>query len=336
MAQTKIQFILSIDTEEEWDWDGPFPGQGAQVSNINELPAFHAFCQDLGIRPTYFTDYAVLDNPHSANIIKSLLAQNNCELGAHLHPWVNPPFYGPVSEKESHIVNLPIEQVRSKLEALLALMQDTLSLTPRAFRSGRWGINGECLDLLVENGFQIDSSIYPFFRNDYFSCESAPVTPYWPDLVDTNKASATQRNIYEMPVTAGYNQKNFYLSHRLHNRLSSIPFSWFRLNGIFWHLGLLRKIYLSPELHNADDMIKLITTCLKRGQTLLHMYMHSSSLIENATGLSNACNARESISETITEVIEHLNKRHHVEFQTISEANQRLVSNQTKNTRATR
>lgn len=327
MKNNTIKFILSIDTEEEWDWNGPFPGADAKVTNINELPAFHAYCHQVGIRPTYFTDYAVLQSDHSVKIMKALLSQGNCEIGAHLHPWVNPPFYGETGERESHVVNLPLEQVEEKLKSLLLLMQQNLGVQPKSFRSGRWGINGDCLKLLIEGGINIDSSIYPFFKNDYFSCETAPVTPYWPEFSNTNNNSDEQREIFEIPVTVGYNNPSFELAHKVHSLLSSTPFSWVRLNGIFWHLRLLRKINLSPELHSAADMIRLVRACLKQDHKVLHMNLHSSSLIEGVTGLSTLENARETICEKITEVIHYIKEHKVIEFQTISETRNELINN---------
>lgn len=42
----RFRFVLSTDAVEERDWNGPFPDQNAAISNINEQPAFHAFCQE--------------------------------------------------------------------------------------------------------------------------------------------------------------------------------------------------------------------------------------------------------------------------------------------------
>ncbi len=128
-----ILFILSMDTEEEWDWNGPFPEQQCQVSNIDALPQFHRHCQQLGIRPTYFTDYAVAENEASAATLNAILEKQDSELGAHLHPWCNPPFFGHTGERESHVVNLPSEQVVAKLDHLLQTLR-----TRREERSTRW------------------------------------------------------------------------------------------------------------------------------------------------------------------------------------------------------
>ena len=61
-----VIFVLSVDTEEEWDWSDEFPQKDFSVSNVKQIPKLQAFCEELGIRPTYFTDYAVVENPDAA------------------------------------------------------------------------------------------------------------------------------------------------------------------------------------------------------------------------------------------------------------------------------
>ena len=140
-----VIFILSVDTEEEWDWSGEFPQESFSVSNVKQIPRLQAFCDRLGIRPTYFTDYAVAESPDAIEILKAIVENNTCEIGAHLHPWCNPPFHGITNERESHIVNLPVSQVEEKLDKLIELLNRNFGVMPNAFRSGRWGINGEIL-----------------------------------------------------------------------------------------------------------------------------------------------------------------------------------------------
>lgn len=320
----EVLFILSVDTEEEWDWSGPFPNENFSVSNINEIPAFQLFCQEFNIKPTYFVDYAVANNPNAADIIKKLNPQH-CEIGAHLHPWANPPFFDETSEAASHVVNLPIDHVKQKLQSLTAKISESINAKPVAFRTGRWGINGEILELLQAEGFHTDSSVYPFYHNNFFSCEHASPQPYWPDLANTN-SEGSQHKIYEIPVTVGFNRTNYSLWQKLHKLFLKRPFTWLRTNGVLWQTHILRKLYLSPELCTAADMNTLVKVGLKKKQKVFHMYLHSSSLIENITGLSSELNARENICKRIQQVVEKLQETHHVNFCTISEARDRLLN----------
>jgi len=314
-----VVFVLSIDTEEEWDWSGPFPKNDFSVTNIQQLPKFQAFCESLDIRPTYFVDYAVADNPESINALKTFSEKNLCEIGAHLHPWCNPPYFGEPGEKESHVINLPISQVEKKLDALIAILTKQFDTVPNSFRTGRWGIDSKVLQLLVKKGFQVDSSMYPFYKNEYFNCEKAMLQPYWPDY-DRPIEKGSQRNIVEFPVTVGFNRTNYSTMLKFYNAVS-LPFiAPLHLVGILWHTRLLRKLYLSPEVTSGKDMKPLIDFALNNHHPVIHMYFHSSSLIDGATGFMPGKNTYDTICNNIRQVISYTSEKANIKFCTISEA----------------
>lgn len=314
-----VLFVLSVDTEEEWDWSGPFPQQDFCVDNIAQLSHFQALCDKIGIRPTYFVDYAVADDDDAVKILRSNAENNRCEIGAHLHPWCNPPFFGYVGEEQSHVVNLPIEQVEQKLTALVDRLTQQFGFTPRSFRTGRWGIDGKVLQLLMKHGFTLDSSVYPFYQNNFYSCQGAPNQAYWPDQDDPLQRGQ-QREIFELPVTAGFNHKNFALCEKLYRFISHPWLNWSRLVGIAWQTHLLRKIYLSPELFSVNDMLSLCQTAIDQRYPAIHMFMHSSSLVDNNNSLVGNHNAYEYISDAVQKVATTLQQRTDIQFCTISEA----------------
>lgn len=319
MPKQDVLFVLTIDTEEEWHWDEEFPQQDCSVENVQKLPEFQAFCEVLGIRPTYFVDYAVASNSIGSKTLRSFAQANAAEVGAHLHPWCNPPYFGKTTEAESHVVNLPLEQVEQKLDALNELLLKEIGVRPQSFRSGRWGVSAKILNLLASRGYVVDSSVYPFYRNNFFSCIGAPERPYWPSF-DNELCPGEQRQLLEIPVTAGFNIRNFSLGERIHNRLSNPPFNWFKSVGLLWHSKLLRKIYLSPELTKEEDMITLVNQSIQKKQPVIHMYLHSSSLIDEATGLLDGPNAFETICRRIEVVTKYLLEHVNIKFCTISEA----------------
>ena len=282
MSKKTVYFVLSVDTEEEWDWSGPFPQHQFSVKNSRNIPKFQAFCDNLGIKPTYFVDYAIADDPDSVNALKVPLSKGNCEIGGHLHPWCNPPVEEDVSNVDnSHAINLPLDLVERKLENLNLKLEEAFGRKPRSFRSGRWGTNGTMLKLLAEKGYVVDSSIHPYYADVPFSYHDAPDTPFWPSY-ECCTTDGVQREIYEVPVTAGYNKPDFSFWNRLHLALSKPPFSHLRLVGILWKLGVMRKTQLSPELADADSMIALVKAALAGGHQVIHMYFHSSSLLPGA------------------------------------------------------
>ena len=314
-----VLFVLSIDTEEEWNWDKSFPQNNFSVKNIQKIPAFQAFCDSIGVRPTYFVDYAVAENDVSFETLQSSISNNRCEIGAHLHPWCNPPFYGKTEEKESHVVNLPIDQVEQKLDALLQLLHEKFGVIPNSFRTGRWGINKEVLQLLTKKNIQIDSSMYPFFKNEFFNCEATTRTPYWPDFGQPTHPGA-QRDVFEIPVTVGFNRKNFDLLNTIYNKCSSRMFDPLHIIGILWQTKLLRKLYLSPEINSGKNMRPLIYSVIQNEHPVIHMYLHSSSLMDKSTGLMKQDNAFEVICSNIQHAIEYIKQKANIKFCTITEA----------------
>ncbi|MBU2869099.1 WalW protein [Colwellia sp. E2M01] len=321
-----VLFVLSVDTEEEWDWQTEFPQYNVQVENIQAIKTFQQECNYIGIRPTYFVDYPVVNNSKSAQVLKSIAEEEQCEIGAHLHPWCNPPMTEENDEFFSHVVNLPIELVEQKLVNLLGLLRSTFGKEIASFRTGRWGINAEIMNLLIKHDIKVDSSVYPFYSNNYFSCEGAPIEPYWPDLSDPLKAQYQQSSIYEIPVSVGFNHTQFALFNKIH-KLSSTPLlSFLRAPGILWQLKLLRKIYLSPELASAKDMQTLIKVLLKRKSPIIHMNLHSSSLIN--LPYSNHPFTQQQILENMKKTISFLQEHANVTFCTISEAKKLLTQSE--------
>lgn len=309
-------FVLSIDTEEEWDWNGPFPEEIISVNNVSEIPSFQNEMNDLGITPTYLLDYAVLDNQSARQTLQSTLKNNpEIEFGAHLHPWVTPPIVKTLKEADSHIVNLPIDQVQKQIDSLKEAITLYFGKAPTSFRSGRWGINNEILSYLIDSGFTVDSSVYPYYKNDWFNYQDTGMDPG----VLYPKKNRTD-TIYELPVTAGFNFKKYSCANEVQKFLEQKPFSYLRPIGFLWQLNLLRKIYLSPELSTADDMIKLCKTALANNAPVIHMNLHSSSLLPGATSYVKNTNEKIEMTDKIAKVVKYLFENHQVEACTVSQA----------------
>jgi len=105
-SKESILFVLSVDTEEEWDWSGPFPQDHLSVENTRRISKFQSFCDRLGIKPTYFVNYAIANDPESVQRLKIPLNKGNCEIGGHLHPWCTPPVEEDVTDvNNSHTIS---------------------------------------------------------------------------------------------------------------------------------------------------------------------------------------------------------------------------------------
>ncbi len=320
----EVLFVLTIDTEEEWDWGQGYPTGTPSVQNTQKIPKFQAFCNELRVKPTYFIDYAIVADKASVERFRAPLEKGECEIGGHLHPWVTPPVEETVRTENTHAINLPSDLVKRKLDNLTGLLEKAFGERPLTFRSGRWGVNGTLLKILVEEGYQTDSSVFPFYADSAFSYYGAPEVPYWPDF-NACIREAAQREIFEIPVTSGFDSPNFPLWDTVHQLLSKKPWSTFHGVGILWHLHIMRKLSLSPELEDASDMIALIKACLKRDHRIIHMFLHSSTLLPGGSPYVSNQKDEENFYQKIADVIDYLQANTDVSFCTLTEAKQRYL-----------
>ncbi len=310
-------FVLSIDTEEEWDWTGPFPEEEVSVNNVHEIAAFQKGLIECGAIPTYFLDYAVIEEPKARKSLQDIQkAYPDVEFAAHLHPWVTPPKTLITQEADSHIVNLPIEEVAEQIDTLSDAIEQHFDRRPTAFRSGRWGINDPILTHLIARGYKVDSSIYPYYKNKWFSCEDDTSEPKWL----TPDSNQMERKIFELPVTAGFSTKNYKTSNRLHKQLENAPWRYLHPIGLLWKMNLMKKIYLSPELSTTEEMIQLCKSALANNYPVIHMYFHSSSLLPGVSTYVKSKNDKSALLERIKNTIAYLETQCSLKMCTVSEA----------------
>jgi len=76
----------------------------------------------------------------------------------------------------------------------------------------------------------------------------------------------------------------------------------------------------------VDDMLRLVDAAVASGNPAIHMFLHSSTLLEERGEYNRHKIGRAELYQSIRAVVEHLQARVDVEFCTISEAAQRLQS----------
>ena len=84
--------MVLIDTEENFDWSKPLARENTDVTAMRAQIRAHRIFDKYGITPIYTADYPVVSQKDGAEPLRELLADGKCVIGAHLHPWVNPPF----------------------------------------------------------------------------------------------------------------------------------------------------------------------------------------------------------------------------------------------------
>jgi hypothetical protein len=273
-----MKLVVSIDTEED-NW-GEYSPHGYTLENIGHITELQDIFDEYRVLPTYLVTYSVATDPRASTILRGILDQGRCEIGAHCHPWHTPPLEGACSEKNSMLCNLLPELQFRKIECLHNTLMKSFNMSPVSFRAGRWGYGQEVARALYKLGYKVDSSILSLIDwTDYYGPDFSKnfPEPYRFNLEEIFKPNTTGK-LLEVPATIGFTQMNFQFSNDLFNFLQKSPIKWLRLIGVLDKLGLLNKIWLSPEQSSAHEMIALAKTFMKKQAPLINLFFHSPTL----------------------------------------------------------
>jgi len=265
------QLCVIVDTEEEFDWR-TFSPQARSVRNVGLQEPLQRLYERYGIVPTYAVDYPVASQEDGYRPLREFLSDKRCEIGAHLHPWVNPPIDEVIGELNSYPCNLPSDLEYRKLKELTETIQKNLKVRPCLYKAGRYGFGENTTTVLKALGYLIDCSVLPgtdLRRQSGPNFTAFPNEPYW----------LSDGSLIELPVTTGFlgmlGKRGAGLYPWLRNRWAE----QMRLPGVFARLRLIDRIRLTPEGISLDEA-KRLTRYLIREQNfgVLTLTYHSSSL----------------------------------------------------------
>lgn len=288
--------LLTIDTEEEFDWTAPFRREGHGVTHIPALARFQGFCEELGIAPVYLIDWPIANHPEAIELLRDAAQRATAEIGIQLHPWVNPPFEEEVTEANSYAGNLPPVLEDAKFRALHDQIENVFGRPPAIYRAGRYGLGPSTAKLLGELGMRFDTSVRARF--DYRDQQGPdysrhPVEPYW---------SGNNGSVLELPLTTMYCGPLRGLatgSERLRKHLPTVF-------GVLSRLGLLERIPLTPEGITIDEAKRAIDVALEQGLELLVLSFHSPTLAPGKTPYTSTAADVESVYDWFTQIYDYL------------------------------
>lgn len=262
------RFIVTVDTEEEFDWSAPLDREKHGVVTVPALRQFQQFCEGFGVMPSYLIDWPVADSALAPEAIGDAVRRGAAEVGVQLHPWVNPPFEEDVTERNSYAGNLPFALERQKLTALRDRIEDAFGVAPRIYRAGRYGLGPHTAEILLENGIAIDTSVRARF--DYSGTggpnyRNHPLHPYWAE---------PQRRLLELPLTTVYWGPLRQMGNVIYPHLWRAP----SLRGVLARTGLLERIPLTPEGITAEEALRGVDIAIDEGLPVLVFSFHSPSL----------------------------------------------------------
>ncbi|HEV2677314.1 MAG TPA: glycosyltransferase [Aliidongia sp.] len=270
--QAPPKLIVVIDTEEEFDWRF-FSRTSTHVTTIGCQERAQRIFERFGLIPSYAIDYPVAIQRDAVKFLEELVKDGKCEIGAQLHPWVNPPIEEPAIPRNTFPGNLPPALERAKLIELTKRIEDRFDIKPRLYRAGRYGVGPNTPYLLEELGYHIDCSVIPYMdlRSKHgpdYRFEST--TPFW---------IGPSEQILELPVTLGMTGTLRRLGDQIYPYASSRLGTALRAPGSLARLKLLNRIKLTPEGTSLAEAKLLTRTMLAdRAERVFTVTYHSPSL----------------------------------------------------------
>jgi hypothetical protein len=261
-----------VDTEEEFDWGRPFDRASTAVTGMQAQYLAQEIFAPYGLKPTYVIDYPVATTPSSIAALAAFHSIGQCQIGAHLHPWVTPPHDEPVNNFNSYPGNLPIELERAKLTRLTDAIAAAFGEHPTAYKAGRYGVGPGTTATMEQLGYLIDLSVVPHtdFRTasgpDFTAC---PDRPYW---------FGQGGKLLEIPLTRGFSGHLAGAGPALNGIIDSPTGHRLHIGGVLSRLGLLERATLTPEGVDFAAHRDLIRAMLRQGHRIFTMTYHSPSL----------------------------------------------------------
>lgn len=273
-----VYLTVTIDTEED-NW-GEFTRSSYTVENVRRVPRLQQLLVRHGIRPTYLVSYPIAASKEGACILGGYLKDGMCEIGAHPHPCNTPPFEEERTEINSYICNLPPDLQFRKIEALTYTIQSKFGTRPTSYRSGRWGFGDEVAKNLMRLGYTVDTSVFPEWN--WHPGPDFRAYSHEPFVYTMDSSSNGRPSLLEIPVTVDYLQSPRALATTTYHAIDALPLGPTVLAALR-RLRALNRVCLSPEMADAEEMIRLATTLTLRGTHVLNLFFHTPTLLEGCS-----------------------------------------------------
>ena len=260
--------LLTVDTEENFDWEAPFSADGYGLQHVMRLRKFQEFCEGLSVSPVYLVDWPIATSPMAVEMLGDAVRRGTAEIGIQLHPWVNPPMVEQINDRNSFAGNLPDGLERAKFMRLRDEIERRLDTNALIYRAGRYGLGPDTGAMLADEGIAIDTSVRTLF--DYSDAggpdySAHPGWPYWAD---------NRHRLLELPVTSVYWGMLRRQGRAVQSLCARIPY----LGGILSRTAMLERIALTPEGVTAEEALRGIDIAIDDGLPLMVLSFHSPSL----------------------------------------------------------
>ncbi|MEO5374845.1 MAG: polysaccharide deacetylase family protein [Alphaproteobacteria bacterium] len=263
--------LVMVDAEEEFDW-ATFSSSAISVGAMRHQERAQRIFDRHGLVPTYVVDYPVATQPDGYRPLREFFDSGRCEIGSHLHPWVNPPIEEEICVANSFPGNLPARLEREKLRRLTGVIEDAFGVRPVVYRAGRYGSGPNTAGILADLGYRIDSSVLPLSDQ-----RPGHGPDYRTRTADLHWFGPGER-LLEIPVTADVCGLLGTAGRRVYPVIAAPLGRALRVPAVLARLRLVERIVLSPEGVSLAEAKRLTRALLARGHRVFLVSYHSPSL----------------------------------------------------------
>jgi peptidoglycan/xylan/chitin deacetylase (PgdA/CDA1 family) len=270
-----VHLLVGIDTEGDNQWDAAARANQT-FENLYALPRLHALFARHRVRPTYVITYPVAADARAAEVLRTLHAGGDCEIGAHHHAWETPPCSDEDVRRHPYAASLPLAQFEEQLARLTDAIDGAIGRRPVSYRSGRFGFSAAHVAALERLGYEVESSVAPLFYEAHKSGPDfveAPLRPYF--LAYDSAVRAGTSNVLEVPCSAALNRR---LPRRLQYLYGRAPRPY-TTKRVLRRLGVVRVRWLRPSYSSLADMMSLAADLAAAREPVLNLLFHSSEAI---------------------------------------------------------
>jgi hypothetical protein len=287
------RLFMIVDTEEEFDWSAPFARENVSVTAIQEVGRLQHVVEPYQLKPTYVCDYPVAATPASSAKLGEIASRGGCRIGAHLHPWVTPPFDEVLEPAMSFGCNLGPSIEGAKIAHLQQAIVRNMGVQPRVYKAGRYGFGETTAAILESGGFTVDTSVIPHMD---FTDERGPsFAGFTPRPAKFGNA----RPLLELPCTTGFIGTARAMGEPVHRAASAAWLRPTRAVGILARTGVLNRVMLSPEGNTLQEMRALTQALHGDGLRTFAITFHSPSLKPGCTRYVTSARERDHFLSTI-------------------------------------
>jgi hypothetical protein len=284
--------LTVVHTEEEFDWSAPFDSSKTAITHLSELGRAQDIFARHGAKPTYAVDFSVAGQESGIRAIKAVTQGTQATIGAHLHPWINPPIDEEITTRNSYPGNLPPALEREKLRRLSDQITAAYGTRPTVYLAGRYGFGDHTLAILQELGYRVDLS--GVAMTDY-GHDGGPDYEAWDNSCFWEGAPAILRiphNVADVGWLCRDARRPFRVDRSAFLRRLHV-------GGILSRCGAMSRIRLTPEGFTLSQLEACARALVAAGSRILIFSFHSPSL---APGFTPYVRDRRDLSEFLVRI----------------------------------